>query len=78
MLQNIIQGIGTERISGAGRLDRMLLDKARNVYPEIFIICTAYVFSKGNEYQRNLIFFADQSCSLIIVRGSEQKFHFII
>ena len=57
MFQDIVQCACAEGISGPGGLDGMLLKERGGLYTQILVICTASIFSEGDQDQRDTVFF---------------------
>ena len=67
MVKDVVQGAGAEGVAGAGGFDGVFLKEWCGFYFSAMVVCTASVFSKGDQDKGDVVFFFDESCAFIVV-----------
>ena len=59
-------------------LDGVFLKEWSRFYAQIFIVRAASFFAHSDKDKRDVIFFADNGSTFIVIGGSEQEFYFVV
>ena len=78
VVKHVVQGAGAEGVAGAGGFDGVFLKEWCGFYFSAMVVCTASVFSKGDQDKGDVVFFFDESCAFIVVCSIKKEFHFVV